>query len=143
MSFEPFMWATFCDDVRQEAGNKLSLMGIYGTNLVVQSFPTTLIKLCCVMSVRIPVDASPRSVVLKLLREDEVLFEAEIKPADVLERPATPSADTDHLAITFSTIAQLLALPVTERGVLRARAYVDGRELRGGTLELQALEHAH
>ena len=32
MSFQPFLLATFCDDVREEAGNKVSYMGIYGPN---------------------------------------------------------------------------------------------------------------
>ena len=29
----------FCDDVRQESGNKLSYMGIYGRNLLLERFP--------------------------------------------------------------------------------------------------------
>jgi hypothetical protein len=38
--------AQFCDDVRQEIGNKFSLMGCYGSDLYVPAFPITLPKLC-------------------------------------------------------------------------------------------------
>lgn len=36
----------FCDDVRNEVGGKLSLMGCYSGELSVPSFPMTLPKLC-------------------------------------------------------------------------------------------------
>ncbi len=35
-----------CDDVRQEAGNKYSLMGIYDGGIVFADFPALLPKLC-------------------------------------------------------------------------------------------------
>jgi hypothetical protein len=46
--------AQFCDDVRQEIGNKFSLMGCYGTDLYVPAFPFTLPKLCAFVHVRTP-----------------------------------------------------------------------------------------
>ncbi len=140
MSSEPFMWATFCDDVRQEIGNKLSYLGIYGPNLIVPEFPTTLVKLCCVFSVRVPLGKLPNSVTFRLLRDDEALFEADVAPTDML--PAAnggTTSGTDTTALTISSIAQLIAFPVTKRCVLRACAVVDGKEFRGGTLELLAM----
>ena len=82
MSTEPFMWAVFCDDVRQEIGNKLSYLGIYGPNLIVPEFPTTLVKLCCVFSLRVSLRKVPKNVTFKLLRDDELLFEADLTPAE-------------------------------------------------------------
>jgi hypothetical protein len=139
VSFEPFMFATFCDDVRQEVGNKLSYMGIYGTNLVVPSFPTTLVKLCCVFTVRIPASTPPRTVLFRLLRDDEVIFEADLSAATA-GNPAleVPPAVMDARALTISTVAQFVSFSVTQPSTLRARAIVDGKELRGGGLELQA-----
>lgn len=40
-------YTIFCDDVRLEAGNKLSLMGVF-QNLVVQQMPVSLIKFAVV-----------------------------------------------------------------------------------------------
>jgi hypothetical protein len=144
VSFEPFMWATFCDDVRQEVGNKLSYLGVYGPNLVVQSFPTTLVKLCCVFSVRVPLSATPKHVVFRLLRDDEVLFEAYLTQSDIKDPAATAPADgPDSVALTISSVAQLVGFPITQRCILKVRAVVDGKELRGGALELLAAEVAH
>lgn len=133
------MWVTFCDDVRQEVGNKLSIMGIYGANLIVPSYPTVLPKLCCVFNVRVPASAVPRQVVFKLLRGDEVIFEAEMSHADnestLVQCP--PGLEESH-AFTFGNVAQFLSFPVTEQALLKARALLDGKELRGGSLELMA-----
>lgn len=136
MSFEPFMWSTFCDDVRQEVGNKLSYLGIYGPNLVVPVFPTTLVKLCCVFNVRVHAETPPSSVVFKLLRDDEVIFEHELSVGkDAV--PTLPANEMDVQALTISSIAQFVGFAITQQGRLKARAIVDGKELRGGALDLQ------
>ncbi len=133
------MWATFCDDVRQEVGNKVSYLGIYGPNLIVPAFPTTLVKLCCVFSVRVPIGRLPKNVIFRLLRDEELLFEADVMPAEMLGTANDGRAyGTETLALTIASIAQLIAFPITQRCFLRARAIVDGKELRGGTLELLA-----
>ena len=36
----------FCEDIRQEVGGRISLMGILGTKLYVQDFPLIFPKLC-------------------------------------------------------------------------------------------------
>lgn len=141
MSTEPFMWAVFCDDVRQEIGNKLSYLGIYGPNLIVPEFPTTLVKLCCVFSLRVSLRKVPKNVTFKLLRDDELLFEADVTPAESHAAANSGNADgTDAMALTIASIAQLISFPVTQRCTLRARAIVDGKELRGGALDLVAAE---
>ncbi len=69
--------AQFCDDVRQEIGNKFSLMGCYGTDLYVPSFPITLPKLCVFVHVRTPREQPFRRLTLRLMRGAEVLSELE------------------------------------------------------------------
>ncbi|WP_027967294.1 DUF6941 family protein [Halomonas halocynthiae] len=36
----------FCDDIRQEVGDKLTFVGVYSNNLQVEQLPATLPKLC-------------------------------------------------------------------------------------------------
>ena len=36
----------FCEDIRQEVGGRVSLMGILGSKLMVQDFPLVFPKLC-------------------------------------------------------------------------------------------------
>jgi hypothetical protein len=141
VNFEPNMWAIFCDDVRQELGNKLSYLGIYGPNLIVPSLPTTLVKLCCVLTIRVPATSPPKRVVFRLLRDDDVIFEAELSAKDVKE--SAPTDDAHTLALTISTVAQMISFEITRRCILKARAIVDGTEIRGGALELHAAETKH
>lgn len=41
-----FNYAIICDDIRQEVGNKISLIGIYPKDIFVTKLPFTLPKLC-------------------------------------------------------------------------------------------------
>lgn len=139
MSFEPFMWATYCDDVRQEVGNKLSYLGIYQSNLIVPSFPTTLLKLCCILNVRVPANSPPKKVLFRLLRGDETIFEADVSQVESVDAPnRAPAAMVDPRVWTITSVAQLVNFQITEAAVLKSRAIVDGVELRGGALELQS-----
>jgi hypothetical protein len=52
---EPFGTAVFCDDIRFELSNKISLVGVYGYEMVLfGSFPATLPKLGIFSAVRFP-----------------------------------------------------------------------------------------
>ena len=41
---KPLLSTIYCDDIRQEVGGKLSLMGVYNNVMYVQQFPVTLPK---------------------------------------------------------------------------------------------------
>jgi hypothetical protein len=49
MKFAKEISTILCDDIRQELGNKISLMGIYGKEIIVPSIPFTLPKLCLLL----------------------------------------------------------------------------------------------
>jgi hypothetical protein len=143
MSGDRFMWTIFCDDVRQEVGGKLAYMGIYGVNLLVPNYPAHLLKLCAVMSVRTTATRPPTSVVFKLVRDEDVVYEHAIDHAALKEMIATMAkGDADHRHITVGAVAQIVNVVITDRCMLKARAIVDGEELRGGALELCAIESA-
>lgn len=72
--------AQFCDDVRQEIGNKFSLMGCYGTDLYVPAFPITLPKLCVFVHVRTPREQPFERLTLRLVRGNDVLSELVANP---------------------------------------------------------------
>jgi hypothetical protein len=72
--------AQFCDDVRQEIGNKFSLMGCYGTDLYVPTFPFTLPKLCCFVNVRTPAEQPFEQLTIRVVRGDETLSELVANP---------------------------------------------------------------
>ena len=49
MKFAKEMSTILCDDIRQEVGNKISLMGIYSKDIFVPEIPFTLAKLCLLL----------------------------------------------------------------------------------------------
>ncbi len=59
----PIAYTIFCDDLRQEVGNKVSYMGVYQGMMFVPAFPVALPKLCAAVTARFPRElrARPRS----------------------------------------------------------------------------------
>ena len=144
MATDSFMWTLFCDDVRQEVGNKLSFVGVYGPNLVVPAMPTSLLKLCCVMMVRVPAKKVPKSIEFRVLRDQEELFAAEVPEAALHETvSAVPTDKDDDHFLHFHAIAQFVNLPLAARCLIQSRATVDGEELKGGSLVLTSVEATH
>jgi hypothetical protein len=93
--------------------------------------------------VRVPATSPPRSVTFRLLRDEEVIFEADVMQSEIKDPVAAPDMEgMDALALTISTVAQLANFQITKHGYIRTVAIVDGKELRGGALELLAAHTA-
>src|SRR5688572_20839477 len=107
-------------------------MGVYGPNLIVPAYPTTVPRLCCVFSLRLPATANPRRIVFKLFRDDVV-----ISVADMLAtggRRLIPELRADSAkdqVVTISSAMQVSNLEIARRALLTTRAYVDGKEMQG------------
>lgn len=59
----------YCDDIREETGNKVSYMGIYGGELMVDSLPTVLPKLCAAVKVVTSTREPFQSLRIRVIRE--------------------------------------------------------------------------
>jgi hypothetical protein len=64
--------AIFCDDIRQELGNKMSFMGCYHGELHVASTPISLSKLCVYATVLTPLDRPFKLLTLRLVLDDQI-----------------------------------------------------------------------
>lgn len=69
---------TFCDDVRNEANGKISVMGVYRGYMAYPDQTPFLPKFSCLVQIDMPRSAEPGVIQLKLLRDDAVLVSAEI-----------------------------------------------------------------
>ena len=132
----------YCDDVRQEIGNKLSLMGCYSNDLVVQTMPTILPKLCAVIHIIIPRDEPFSKLTIRaVLNEDTTLAELEI-PDEVLSKSqAAIRDDGDARGVLINAIMTFTPLPVAEEGNLKVFAEGDDKTLVGNTLRLRQGAH--
>jgi hypothetical protein len=54
--------ALFCEDVRQEVGGTVTLIGLLSDNLAVPAFPGAMPKLAVYARVHVPVDQKPKAM---------------------------------------------------------------------------------
>ena len=124
--------AQFCDDVRQEIGNKFSLMGCYGTDLYVPAFPFTLPKLCAFVHVRTPRERPFERLALRLVRGEDVLSELVANPEKLNAGDPPPEwarwlAMTGILAVTpfhASGPCRLRVVAETESGTIESGQFL-------------------
>lgn len=129
-----FLETIFCDDVRTEVGHKISHMGVYGSNFLVQDFPATVPKICVVMLLHLPEDTAARSAAFTVLRNEEEIGSstASIEDARRAAMPPREIGGVRYLALRF--IAQMSPILLEGPCRLVARAKVDGEIVPGGTL---------
>ncbi len=61
--------SVFCDDIRHEVGEKISLIGVYAADLVVPRMPITLPKLCVWSVIGTDIERPFSRLVVKLVQE--------------------------------------------------------------------------
>jgi len=81
---ERILTAIFCDDIRQETGNKMSFMGCYQRDLLVPNAPVLLPKLCVFASASTPLGDPFKTLTLRIMQDDSVeLAKLEISPEEL------------------------------------------------------------
>lgn len=127
---------TFCDDVRQELGNKFSLMGCYGGEVLVEAFPLVLSKFCAVVRVSTPIGRPFCRLTVRASLDDDLLAELDI-PADQLDREQKkPESIPDSEDGRFVMQAILVFSPfgLQQKSKLRVVAETEEGILKVGTV---------
>jgi len=105
---------TWCDDIREEVGSKLSFMGIYD-RLVVPSTPFVIPRLAAHLMVYTPIGRPIKKVSFRLFKSDE---EKPLAVGDLDIPPATPVAgtnDEDPATVSFVSLGVLVGnISITE-----------------------------
>jgi len=122
----------FCDDIRHEVGNKYSLMGCYGNELLVENLPVLLPKLCVQVRVITPIDKPFSKLIIRALMNDDIIAEMNVTPDTTI--PQMPSGIDNPIRTELSVIMTFSPLPITEPSKLRIEAEADDKILRGGIL---------
>jgi hypothetical protein len=137
----PGGYVVFCDDVRYEISGKQTYVGVYGTHLLIESFPALLQKLHCVITYRESM-AWHGDVSIKIFHtvddEDTVLTQIEfpVPPAEHIENDAGQL----FLMREMKFNAEIALLNVDRPSSLRVRAFRDGQEIRLGALMIDVLQ---
>ena len=135
-----FVSVIYCDDIRNEVGNKQSFMGIYRSALYVVDFPAVLARLCVVINIQTSADEPFKSLRIRLLNYDDQIAEA-MAPPGMLEgqKQAIASATTHGpdgiLVCSWAFVLSPFAVEKPMR--LRVRVDADGVELKGPALGIE------
>jgi hypothetical protein len=140
-------YSIFCDDIRNEAGGKLSFIGCYnGVIFISGQFPLVLPKLCVHTHIFSPASQPFSSIVVRcyLPGDDRPFAEEPIetpKRSEQTELVANLKTDTRApLFIVAATSLIFTPLELRSSGLMRVRALIDAeQELRLGSLRI---EHA-
>lgn len=140
-----FVTAIYCDDIRQEIGGKQSLMGIYNADLIVGEFPTTLAKLCVQVTVRFPFGRSAENLTVKMLMDETELTKIDLPQGEIrrmMESAPTSEVSSEDRFVAAALAVQFSPLQLEKPSVLRARALVDGREVKANALRIRVSTEA-
>lgn len=135
MSSSPYLFCLYAEDVRQETTGQMSIIGAFQGGLRVPSVPAHLPKLAIIANLRVPYEDTPTSVKLEVHRDGEVLQTIELPPDFLQSVTKQPGAGPDE-GYAMQFVVGFAGFPVPASGRLEVRATIDGRVLRGNSLEI-------
>lgn len=128
--------AIFCDDIRQELGNKIALMGCYQDVLLVPSLPATLPKLCAWIVVSTPLDKPFNSLSFRLvLNDNKEIAKLNIPNDDLVKMAAINSFNAANLSVRASLI--MSPFQIDAEGTLQIYVDTEDETLIGPNLALR------
>ncbi|MCM2289225.1 MAG: hypothetical protein NDI67_09380 [Sulfuritalea sp.] len=132
---ERFVHAVFCDDIRQEMGGKVSLMGCFQGDLLVPFLPVALPKLCVFVTVSTPVKRPLKSLKIRIMQDD-----AELASLDVPEG-ATPVPIVEDGVTRFLANAAMVFSPfaISAPTAIRVLVVTEEGEIIGPRLRIKAM----
>jgi len=140
-------YCIFCDDIRNEVGEKLTFIGCYnGSMFVPPKFPLTLSKFCAHVTLVTPSTQPYNSIVLKCYGpgESRPLIEEQLETpqADKQEEIAEEVKRVEKAPVSIVAAASLVFSPMKIRkpGLISVRAVIDGdpTEVNVGSLLVAA-----
>jgi len=81
MKFAKETFTILCDDIRQEMGNKISLMGTYGKDVIVPSIPFIFPKLCLLLIAKeVQIEIPCLKVIVTIPKSDPIILDIPAPP---------------------------------------------------------------
>ena len=133
----------FCDDIRQEVNGKLTLVGVYGPQMIILgSFPISIPVLNALIYLRVGSEQGNKACVVRVIREaetDEILaeFKLDIPELDIAVQQAQRGKEDSVVSFAEMRIpVRLSLLTFKEHCRLKVRAYIEDDEIRLGVLDV-------
>lgn len=138
---ERYLHSIYCDDVRMEIGNKQSLIGVYGNDLIVPEFPYILPKLHIVVNLVTPTNNPFKNLTIKVTKDGEALINVPVS-TDQLEKQQSNLIENEDKENGFWGISINLTLMISPFSIqkectLRVLAETESEELKGRGLKIK------
>jgi hypothetical protein len=137
VSADRFVSVQYCDDIRQELGNKFSLIGCYGPMIQVHPLPSVLPKLCASIKVYTPIERPFGKCVVRILRGDSAIAELAFANDSALPPPLHMEGARWQVAIAMIIMSPF---PVEAACTLRVEVETEEGTLSGGTTWINAAD---
>jgi hypothetical protein len=138
VSSDRFVTFQFCDDIRQEVGNKFSLIGCYGGVVQLTPIPSVMPKLCAAVRIHTPLTRPFKKLVARIIRDDKPIAEITFPPEAFLFDPrSAPGGAQRHSVVAMFVMAPF---PVEAPCTLRVEAETEDDTISGGSFWIQAAE---
>jgi hypothetical protein len=126
----------FCDDVRHEFGNKISLMGCYGDEMLFDKLPALLPKLCIHMRAITLLDKPFTKLTFRAFQGPDLIAEINV-PTEQLVIPQNIEKRSDARRIGVMVVMAVSPLVVNELCVIRTEAECEEGILDGSPIYLR------
>ncbi|HYE70110.1 MAG TPA: hypothetical protein VD932_01130 [Aquabacterium sp.] len=127
------VYCLFCDDIRTELGGKLSFMGLYGAELILNiPFPAILPKLGVIIGMIHKIGDQPKFIKVKIygpVTGEEV---AQFDINDIPPQPIEEGMTKGHLRLTF----QLVPFAIPQAGSVEVFVETERDSVRAGRLKI-------
>ena len=123
----------FCDDIRIEVGNKLTLVGCYGDEMLVPAFPITLPKIAVQAKAITPIEQPFEKLIFRLLIEGNLLGQIETSGESLSTTPEIEVGRASWLWLAAAMVVSPLVIHAPSEIVLIAdteRGELVGSKLR-------------
>jgi len=129
-----YVHTIWCDDIRQEVGNKPSFMGVFTGGILLPAVPAALPRLGVYTWVMSPIDKPIESLQLQVLRDDGLVL-AEIKSEGPTHSAAPSVDDATRQQILIGVNMGPIEVPEGCKWFV-VKVKVDGDELEGPKLRI-------
>lgn len=135
-----FVHTIYCDDVRREVDNKISLIGCYQGDMLVSAIPGVLPKLCAVVTVATPYEEPFKQLEVLLTKDGEELAKISFPENTLLTVQSSQQEDLGEpfFRRVMTAVLVLSPLSIGAPGIIRVNAVTEEGEIKGPALSIRA-----
>ena len=143
---KPLAYVIFCDDVRQEVGDKRTFVGVYGTELFVPEIPTLIPKFYAVTTLICYRKKTPKELTIRLTYCDEEIAKVELESKELkawydiseeelsLEEKEFPETDPPKMRVGIEML--ISPFVVRREGRMASHVFTEGGTVRAGSMRI-------